>query len=179
MTSTDHITTAAEANPKWRCLRFTLRSLLIVIAVIGICLGWYTNKTKRRLRAINAVRELGGVVHYHYQRDTQVVGVDLYHQVESMSYSGSFSFTHEPASDDDLQHVKLFKGLERLNIQGSAVTDIGLKSVKNLVNLERLNLSHTSVTDIGLMHLEGLTNLRELNLRSTKVCDMKSLTRLK
>ena len=52
-----------------------------------------------------------------------------------------------------------------------------MEHLKGLTALQRLNLNGTQLTDAGLEHLKGLTRLQRLALRNTKVTDA-GVTRL-
>jgi WD40 repeat protein len=100
---------------------------------------------------------------------------------------------YKKLSDAALAHLKHFKKLRTLEIEGAdmkpsglaclrgltelrslrlraeSVGDAALAHLKGLTSLEMLDLEETAVTDTGLAHLKGLVQLRELNLRETKV----------
>ncbi len=74
-------------------------------------------------------------------------------------------------TDAGLEHVKVFKGLQSLDLESTNVTDAGLEHLSGLTNLQSLDLEGTNVTDVGLEHLKGLANLQSLDLWGTKVTD--------
>ena len=59
--------------------------------------------------------------------------------------------------------------LQKLNLQGTRVTDAGLAHLARMPRLEFLDLRDTQVTDAGLAHLSALERLRSLRLGQTKV----------
>ena len=68
-------------------------------------------------------------------------------------------------------NLKDLKGLVRLHLEKTKITDDGLEQLKGLENLEYLNLYGTAVTDAGLKHLEPLKKLKKLYLWQTQVTD--------
>ena len=63
-------------------------------------------------------------------------------------------------TDDDLVHLAGFSELQKLDCNGTAVSDAGLVHLKGLTSLQDLDLMQTKVTDTGLANLKELTKLR-------------------
>lgn len=78
---------------------------------------------------------------------------------------------HDPASVGGALLVERYRGVERLNLGNTQVTDAGLKHLRRLKNLKQLNLHGTQITDAGLECLSGLVQLEELDLGRTQVTD--------
>jgi Leucine-rich repeat (LRR) protein len=76
-----------------------------------------------------------------------------------------------------LRHLK---GLRKMDLRRTGVTDAGLVGVKDLKQLEELWLP-SRITDAGLVHVSGLTSLKQLNLQEAPVTDegLKQLHGLK
>ena len=49
------------------------------------------------------------------------------------------------------------RGLTKLYLTGTSITDEGMKNLAGLTNLTELALDGTGVSDAGLAHLAGLT----------------------
>src|SRR5262245_23259080 len=73
--------------------------------------------------------------------------------------------------DRGLQHVRGMRGLTKLYLTGTSITDEGMKNLAGLANLTELALDGTGVSDTGLTYLAGLTQLRSLNLLGSTVTD--------
>jgi hypothetical protein len=63
------------------------------------------------------------------------------------------------------------KGLIRLSLGKTNVTDAGLAHLEGLAGLQRLELCETRITDAGVKHLVGFKALRVLLLDGTAVTD--------
>ncbi|MEI8195301.1 MAG: M56 family metallopeptidase, partial [Phycisphaerae bacterium] len=74
-------------------------------------------------------------------------------------------------TDELLEHLQAFTGLQTLYLDGTAVTDAGLAHLQKLSQLRTLYFDGTKVTDVGLQNLQGLSQLQELYLAKTKVTD--------
>jgi hypothetical protein len=66
--------------------------------------------------------------------------------------------------DEDLERLRTFPALTKLNVAGPALTDSRMKQVAELSNLEELNLDVTEVSDVGLRELPRLKKLKVLSL---------------
>lgn len=53
-------------RPRWRVVRITLRTLMVLVTALGLWLGWYANRVHQPRRAVAAIRAAGGSVTYSY-----------------------------------------------------------------------------------------------------------------
>jgi Leucine rich repeat len=85
-------------------------------------------------------------------------------------------------TDADLILAGNLRRLEAIVLQGRVgqVTNDGLVNLASLTRLKQLQLDSTAIDDIGLDHVSGLTSLRSLSLTSTRISDagLKKLKRL-
>src|SRR5262245_36066521 len=59
-----------DSNPKRRRLRFSLRTLLVLVTIACVGFGWLGMKVRAKQReraAVNAIRELGGRAEYDFE----------------------------------------------------------------------------------------------------------------
>jgi len=167
------------AQPPRRRFRYSLRTLLLVMAAVSIVMGWFTARMKearRQQAAVATIVSLSGLVIYDDQPD------DL---ADAPTPSRVPRWLRNRLGDDFFRtavHVVAFNDatmeavpelpeIRRLDFVGSPATDAGLAYASGLSRLEELNLSDTHITDAGLKHLTGLTRLRRLCLRGTSVTD--------
>ena len=161
-------------KPRRRWLQVSLRTLLILVTLLCIWLGWVVNRGERQRRAVVALTEIGGEVYYA----TDLSGAeklfdlgrwlprDYFDEVYLVSLSGRNNVT-----DANLAHVRDLIRLEGLDAAHTEVTDAGLANLQGLTRLERLDLAGTQVTDAGLVHIQGLSRLEGLSLGDTQVTD--------
>ena len=82
---------------------------------------------------------------------------------------------HTGVSNIDLDHIEGLTQLRELSLSFTKVSDGGMPSLKKLTNLETLDLSQTIVTDLGLENLKGLKKLKRLNLVDTPLARGREL----
>jgi hypothetical protein len=181
----------------WRhWLRFSVRTLMIVLALFACTIGWLVHSAQVQRDAVEAIEATSGAVSYVWQyKDGDEISngrpwapkwlVDLL----GVDYFGSIALVYlgDEATEAVMGHVGHLKNLERLSLcaqRGKHVTDSWLTHLRGLTRLKDLILFNTAITDAGLVHLEELTSLEWLDLTHTKITDaglahLKNLASLK
>jgi hypothetical protein len=187
------------AKPRRRWFRFSLRTLLILVTVLSLPLGWVgwrLGEVRRERATITWVEEMGGKVDFPsrinpderswWEKSTdkwfgeRVWLVTLYEtQVTDLSPLAELKSLKEIAIGhtqvSDLLPLADLKDLERLYLNNTQVSD--LSPLGELKNLEVLSLQHTQVTDLS--PLAELKSLESLWLHNTQVSDLSILVELK
>jgi hypothetical protein len=176
---------APNAKPKRRWFRFSVRTLLILVAIVSVGFGWLGHKMRqgeRQREIVEMIKKLRGSVTYDYEFDSEgfeaahpkppapawlakLLGIDFFASVVAVNVDGS-SFR-----DSDWMHILGLTELERLSLGGTQITDAGLMHLYRFTKLKLLNLHDTQITDAGLVHLRALPVLQRLTLNRTKVTD--------
>ena len=166
-------------------MRYRLRSLLLIITIVGVALGWWIDHvTKKRdaIRALNALNSGRAVVQYSSgsggltsARPTippwltwlgDALGEECFGEVVKVNLDST------AVTDEDLNNLKRLPSVTDLWLRGTpGITDEGLSTVASCANLRSLYISGSSVSDRGLAHLTSLLNLEELSLQRTQVTD--------
>ena len=167
----------------WRRLfQYSLRTLLVLTAIVAVWFAWWSHKARQQREAVEAIRAAGGLVAYDFEQGNifdkstkqprywpkwlvGAIGVDYFTHV------GGIRLDDSNVADADLERLAAFRGLLGLSLDRTDVTDAGVKHLSGLTALQELHLQNTKVSDAGLGHLQGLTALRELYLWNTKVTD--------
>ena len=173
-----------KRNRRW--FQFSLRTLLIVIAIVAIPCAWLGSKIERKRKereAVAAIEALGGYVWYNYQAAApggppwaspaepygpawlrSFLGDDFFSEVTGVSLQDA------NVSDADLVNLEGLSHLESLNlVDRIRITDAGLIDIRGLAQLKMLDLQRTNVSDVGVANLKGLGRLKTLYLYGTKV----------
>ncbi len=161
-----------------RFLRFSTRTVMMVVLVAGIWLGWLVHAARIQRSAVTAIQNAGGQVWYSWQTGSlddfrpnaeerpwwpswviDRFGVDLFSSVIKVELGG------ERTTDREMMRVGNLTRLEYLSVVGGGRLGTGgFKHLARLTNLRRLDLRSTSITDAGLSCVAGLDNLQELDL---------------
>jgi hypothetical protein len=175
--------TTDQMNPKprRRWLQFSVRTMMVLMLVISVPLGWLAYKVRqaREQRAVvRQIQELGGTAGHCVQFEPRekwpprvpswllnILGDDFFRTINYVALSGS------KVTDAELVRLRALPQLESLYLRSSQVTDAGLVCLPVLTQLEELSLDSTQITDAGLEHLRGLTQLKSLSLVNTQVTD--------
>src|SRR5688572_14736937 len=145
-------------KPRRRWLRFSLRTLLVLVTLLSIGLGWFVHRGERQRRAVAALKKMGIRVYYEdkgsppasksfdWSRWLPRDYVDDVYSVELSLYGNG---------DADLANLLLLTRLKNLTLFGKEVTDAELAQIQRLTRLEMLRLWATQATDAGLSHVGG------------------------
>lgn len=146
-----------------QAVRFTLRSLLILVLLCAIPLAWYGIQYRQFQREQEIVGKLERVV-VHRANDS------LWGMARICSIEGSPYYVHMPQSMSDETAASLAEldGLEVLELNVYYLRDDQLPYLARCTKLRKLRLAGDKITDAGLLHLAPLKDLRELKLTWTK-----------
>ena len=163
--------------------RFTLRQLLLALAVVCIGLGWWTQRARQQQRIVAAIQKTYGTVTYifepqptpkMYHRRSPVpqwlverLGEDFFHSVVRAHVRG----------DVDLAQVAKLTAISDLTIWKEDLTDETLLPIARMRGLKRLTIQSdkhqslpgdypdtTCITDHSLAVIASLPNLEEAYL---------------
>jgi Leucine-rich repeat (LRR) protein len=175
------------ASRTWRrCLRISVRGLIVLVLVIGAGLGWVVRGARIQREAVAALERGRGTVKYngehifwdsgagwHDIRPEETwaplwlvnsLGVDYFYHVTTV-------FLSQLPGGTEMVSVGRLSSLEKLDLGDGVIEDDDLTNVTGLTELSSLVLSRARITDAGLVHLSGLANLSKLNLRGTRITD--------
>ena len=176
---------APRSRRRW--LRFSLRTMLLLVTVLSIWLGVKVNQARRQKEAVAALRESGATVRYaHQQSDANpriylveqdldvprwlrdLTGDDFFQSVALVEFM-------RPVTDDDLTHLAALPEIETLSFlylsshAGGNVTDAGLAHLPRPDRLVRFHASDMSIGDAFLERLANASGLEDLALGDTHI----------
>jgi hypothetical protein len=193
------------APPRRRWLRYSLRTLLVLITALGIWLGIAFQRAREQAHAVARIRDFGGYVFYDFhgvespsynQWQTSKVphwllenlGVDFFHDVRLVV------FDIVPINDRTLGAIRPLREVRSLQFFSSYITDAGLTHLNAHTKLQRLDILAAendsggydlpSFTDDGLAALAEMHELEELKIDHANIGDpalehLTGLTQLK
>jgi hypothetical protein len=164
-----------------RFLRFSLRALLIVVAICSVWLGIAFHRAREQARAVAGIKAVPGYVFYDFQVDAaegidpsatsdvpswllDSLGVDFFHNVTVVGFEGP------PVTDDQLAAIESLGELEYL-VVGPYVSSKGLVHLRGLTKLLSLNVASSAIDDAGLRHLAALQRLEYLAIQGAPITD--------
>jgi len=191
--------TAPPTRRRW--FQFGLGSLLALVTVFAVWLGWHMNRVHAQRALVGRVNERGRNVTYDIQiqkRDgkspypdwiVQALGIDFLHRV-TVVFLHDIEFndqdlllvSHVPSieclslvdaqiSNDGMKHLSRLKHLRSLELKVPGIDDDGLKYLACHTKLQELWLTRTNVTNDGLVYLRDMTELKSLVLDDTRITD--------
>lgn len=186
----------AQAAPRnlprrYRWLRFSLRSILLITLLVGIWLGIQVNRAHRQRKAVAALKQQGARIAYAYEYNDAAIrrptapdwlrhlcGEEYFVSVHAVYLSPG-----KQISAADWTHLQNLPDLKQLYLGATNVADEDLQRLRSFPALETLSLSHTQISDAGLAQLGELSSLKTLYLEGTQVSDaglehLSSLERL-
>ncbi len=180
MTTTEPTT----PKPRRRWLQFSLRTMLVLVLLLGVGFGWFARevqKARAQREAAKAIEKLGGSVDWGLPSAgmirTAVAGVG---KLFGEDLSGDTTMVVLVGSLDTDAGLALLQGLRQLRqlyVTGSQVSDAGLTHLRGLTQLGWLGLSSSQVTDAGLVHQWRQTNNRKEKLTWVRSAARRSRSR--
>ena len=155
---------------KRRWLQYRLRTLLALMLLTGIGMGWVTVRMRaayRQHETVLAIREAGGEAYYTEGRPKAVWLQAL--TGKARVFQVTFFKAANKTVDLDMQHVAQLTNLQHLLLDSTQITDEGLQYIEGLTELEVLYLGRTQITDAGLEHIHDLHRLHFVDLQGTRV----------
>ena len=173
---------AVPVSPPWRrCLRFSVRGLIVAVLLIGAGMGWIVRSADIQRTAVAAIRAAGGTVHYDWEWKNgspfplgkpkvpgwlvNQIGIDCFSDVVAVD------LVNLRSTDAALAHVGRLSRLEHLCLLLTDVTKAGLFHLKGQKRLKVLGLGYTFAGDAGLVRLGELTSLQQLDLSGCDLTD--------
>ena len=187
----------SSTKSRRRWFRFSLRGLLILVAVLCIWFSYEKNRVTKQARITAQVRDLGGDVFFGYRFDssgkptafskrkvpgwiTDLVGEDFFLTDVTINFDNEFGKRPKDRSkaigsqvtNEALSLLDDVRDVTSLLLASNPqLTDECLAHVDHLKQLRVLRLNQTNVTGSGLRHIQSLRNLEGLTLSDTPLTD--------
>ncbi len=143
-------------KPRRRWLRFSLRSLLLLVVVISIPLGWKVNRARNQRVVVEELQKLNAVIEYDYEK---VPGNPFIRQPPPA-----------PKWLTDLLGIEYFGDVVKVEVEGPQVNDETIALVARLPELHSAGFaSRGGITDSGLVHFARMHKLEEAILSSNRI----------
>jgi hypothetical protein len=181
-------------QPRRRWLRFSLRTMLLLVTVLGVWLGMRVNQARWQKEAVEALRMRGFYVNYeHWRSDRDPESFDSSRALDVplwLRYLAGDDFFQRVVSigvvpgstDKDLAHLAALPHIEGFYVRGPSnkISDAGLAHLPRPDRLVHLNAANTRVGDALVTRLANAKGLETLELSGTRITDegLEALPRL-
>ncbi len=175
-----------EPSPKFwrRWLRVSVRTMMILVLILGGALGWFVHRAHVQRDAVTALKPSTGTIRYDWQFNdgrgiwngkpwepkwlADILSVDYFHNVTMVSLSGN-------VTDADMACLGSLSRIDTLVLDPSNVSEIGVEHLDRLTSLRWLTIytpvGHADNQIMRLKRLKSLGRLRGLNLDGTDATD--------
>ena len=172
---------------KRRFVRFSLKTFLIVITLLGVVAGPYIYRAERQKRVVQWWVNGGGLYSYDfeyidngdYRPQAKAPGPAFLHKLIGLDYFAKLIRLDPGNVVDDLSELEDQKELQCLGVR---TTSDNLAPLSRLTNLRSLGLICESVSDLptvnDLAPLSKLTNIEVMSLRNIIANDLSPLSNL-
>ena len=167
-----------------RWYQYRLRSLVILIALLAIPMGWLSwelRQSRQRQESIDWIQEMGGMIEYEggenpgwWRQVRDKCFGRLPRTVNQIYRSNLTSWLGASTNLKDISPLARLTSVRELYISKNDVSD--LSPLGKMKNLEVLNANSCPIEDLS--PLADLTRLRELHLMDTGVVDLSPLANL-
>ena len=195
--------------PKRKWFRFSLKTLLLLMTVVGVWVGLEIKRVREMRIAVKRIEELGGYVRYGDERivfDGQtikhedppapewlrnLIGDDYFRTVTEVELEFPIpisNYSECPITEEDFAVISRLRKLKSLSIYSELevlpfdpLNSGHLIHLENLRNLKKLQIVRIPISDEAMIHIGRLSNLRLLNLGWSGITDegAKHLTNLR
>jgi hypothetical protein len=168
--TTEAISAASSPSYSWR--RFSLRALMLLIAIIALWCGWVVSKarfyreqraylTELQTRFPNTVTVKSLENEWFWR---PLVG-DAAVTVRRAALSNyRFEQARYELTETDLPWIRHWTAIEGLHLGGPAITDETISLVRRMPHLKALDLQNTAITDAGTKYIASLNGLESLGI---------------
>jgi hypothetical protein len=167
-----------------RWLRFSLKTIFVLVTLYCIWLAVIALRAHKQHRAVKRIQELHGAIAFAFELDADgnwkqnpqpfvtawirnALGEDYFRRVAIINFDEGSDPT-----DDDLRVLENLADVQQLTLTNrKKITDAGLSHLAGLKHLNVLVLNGTSVRGPGLRYLRGLQQMEGLAFSSTPLAD--------
>lgn len=169
-----------KVGAKRHFFRFRLGSLLVLVAIAAILLGYLSNRASKIRHAVSSFRESGGKIGFDYQYDglredkmaelwvpkwlRESIGDEYFVDIVNISFQGNAN-----TSNRNLAPIASLTSVRRIDLDYTPIDDIS--ALRGQTKLRWLDLEETNVDSEDLIELRNLRNLEHLILTRTAITD--------
>lgn len=160
----------SNRRPRW--LRYGLRTLLLIVGVVGLVCGWLSIRLRRahqQADAVAAIEAAGGYVDYNYHRELMLP--------EHETYISTDSVVKRPRGPEFLRNMlghHFFHKVTEVQFTNKPLDDLSLLS--QTIDIHTLVLRRTRIDDLS--PIAALWQIEYLEISDAQVHDLSPLSQL-
>jgi hypothetical protein len=175
-------------TPRRRWLRFSLRTLFVLLTVAGIALGyvaWRVNVVRNQRQVLAEIQKLNASISFVHNVTPprlppgppwlrRILGEDFFYEVDQIA------IFNDRATDDTLARIASLSRCDSLIVRSNQITDVGMKHLLRIRKMRSLEIESPRVTVAGFERLRDFP-VEALHLRGANVDDtwMPQIARLR
>lgn len=171
---------------KRRWYQFSLRTLVVVMLLVSVVLGYWGNawrRAQRQWEAVRAIEEAGGGVRINtgvladpYDYEALMYKTPKWHKWLGIDCPEVLEITIALPNGDGkeiMPHLRQLREVKSIRLEGDWLDDEGMAVVAQLPELRILTWKSANSTVDGLVHLRNHPRLTEIHLFETTVADVE------
>jgi len=171
-----------QAKRRW--FQFSLRTIVVLMLLVSLVLGYWgyaRRKAQRQWEAVRAIREAGGDVKINtgvmadpFDYESLIsrsptwqerLGIDC-PQAVNVDVS-----LFKASGKEIMPHLRQLRELESIRLVGDWLDDEGMKALSDCPKLTDLEIISDQITDAGVLGISGNKQLQELHVSSKQLTD--------
>lgn len=178
------MTGGSPTKKSWRrWLRFSLRTVLVILILASIWIGWVAQRARNQKVAVEWIEGFDRQPKYDFQFDKNgkflpgagPIVPSWFHESVGIEHFASVEWVH--LDGKDLGDIKLISNLPNLkHLELCDVNLVDISPIARLTQLDHLSISRNKVKDISV--LSNLTNLKRFYAYEIEATDLSSLAGL-
>jgi len=178
-------------KPRRRWLRFGLRTLLVLVLLLSLPLGWLGReiyRVRQEEQVAAAIIDAGGILRFDFNHQEPIGvyenwGPRLLRKLWGKNMGRHLDMVHIHSAEDTNRLIPLLVRCERLEYLGlpaAKLSDRSMQILASLPNLRVLNLVETQITAEQMQTLATSETLRHIRLQGAPSADeyLQQLTKL-
>ncbi len=171
-----------QAKRRW--FQFSLRTLVVVMLLVSLVLGYWgyaRRRAQRQWEAVRTIREAGGDVNVNNEyiedpsSDKSLMS-ELRHwrkrlEIECPAVTAIKVSLFNQSGKDIMPYLRDLPQLKEITLHGDWLDDEGMKGLSGCTNLIHLDIESDQITDVGVLGIAGNKNLQKLRVSSEQLTD--------
>lgn len=171
-------------QPKRRWYQFSLRTLVVVMLLVSLVLGYWgyaRRRAQRQWEAVRVIEAAGGYVSLYkelledpFSDDSLTSDLPNWRKrlgIECPAVTAIEVSLFNQSGKDIMPYLRDLPQLKEIILHGDWLDDEGMKGLSGCTNLIHLDIESDQITDAGVLGIAGNKNLQKLRVSSEQLTD--------